>query len=81
MRSNNYTEFKPYARCNPVVTDPYDSLETAAIGTTEVNENQVYNIIDTYDEIMPSGNTTNTNQHQTKLPKDDIKKQKKIMTV
>ena len=31
-RSNNYTEFKSYARCNPVVTDPYDSLETAAIG-------------------------------------------------
>jgi hypothetical protein len=23
---------KTCARCNPVVTDPYDSLETAAIG-------------------------------------------------
>ena len=32
LRSNNYTEFKTCTRCNPVVTDSYDSLETAAIG-------------------------------------------------
>ena len=32
FRSNNYTEFKTCTRCNPVVTDTYDSLETTTIG-------------------------------------------------
>ena len=32
VRSNDYTEFKTCTRCNPVVTDSDDSLETAAIG-------------------------------------------------
>ena len=31
-RSNNYTEFKACTRCNPAVTDNYDSLETTTIG-------------------------------------------------
>jgi len=32
FRSNNYTEFNTCTRCNPVVTDTYDSLETTNIG-------------------------------------------------
>ena len=32
LRSNNYTEFNTCTRCNPVVTDTYDSLETTTIG-------------------------------------------------
>jgi hypothetical protein len=32
IRSNDYTEFKTFTRCNPVVTDSYDSLDTTAIG-------------------------------------------------
>ena len=31
-RSNDYTEFKKCTRCNPVVTDSYDSLDTTTIG-------------------------------------------------
>ena len=32
FRSNNYTEFNTCTRCNPVVADTYDSLETTNIG-------------------------------------------------
>ena len=32
FRSNDYTEFKTRTRCNTVVTDTYDSLETTTIG-------------------------------------------------
>jgi hypothetical protein len=28
--------------------------------------------VDTYEDIMPSGNTAHTNQHQTKLPKGTV---------
>jgi hypothetical protein len=30
--SNDYTEFKTCTKCNTVVTDTYDSLETTTIG-------------------------------------------------
>ena len=32
FRSNDYTEFKTRTRCNPVLTDSYDSLDTTTIG-------------------------------------------------
>ena len=49
-----------------------------AFGTTEVNENQTDKSNATYEEIKPNENTAHTNQHQTKLPKDGIKKQEGI---
>jgi hypothetical protein len=60
FRSNDYTEFKTCTRCNTVVTDTYDSLETTTIGMCVVmykhdlvfdNKNNVMHLSDCTVEI------------------------------